>query len=248
MPLWPYAVVAAACPTRTAASSAAAGNARRRWRSAHQAAAASASPPQKSTYPQVVTSVLPLAHRAAAASRPAPAASARGPGSPADSPAQAAITAIPASTKVCRYGLPFGVANRCQARWVGAHWRESTTAAVSPAHASRVRTGTARWKGSAATSSSVPVPTKTAGEEKEYVAGNSRAKRSAQDTGRNSLTQPGYACPELRKRGARTGAASAIPSTVVPAARPITASPARAPSRASTTRTSSTSAAPRVAM
>ncbi len=111
-----------------------------------------------------------------------------------------------------------------------------------------MRTGAARWKGSAATSSSVPVPTNTAGEEKEYVPGSSRAKKSAQDTGRNSLAHPGYACPELRNSGTRTGAASAIPSRVVPAARTITAARARTPSRVSTTRTSSTSAAPSVAM
>ncbi len=193
--------------------------------------------------------MLPLAATAAAASTAAPPASARGPGSPAvASPVHAAITATPASTNVCRYGLPFGVANTCQARCVGVHWKESRTAAVSPAHPRRVAGGTARWNGRAATSSSVPVPTKSAGEEKEYVAGRTRANTSGQDTGANCRVHPGHACFELRKRGTSTGAETAMPSRVVPAPRTSTRSRSRTPWRVSTTRNRSTSAAPSVAM
>lgn len=141
-----------------------------------------------------------------------------------------------------------GVANTCQARCVGVHWKETSTAAVSPAHHRRVRTGTAAWKGRAATSSSVPVPTNSAGEEKEYVAGRIRANTSGQDTGWNCRVHPGYACFELRKRGTSTGADTAMPSRVVAAPRASTRTRARTPSRVNTTRTRRTSAAPSVAM
>lgn len=95
---------------------------------------------------------------------PTPPASARRPGTPWPTDSHAAITSTPLSTKVCRYGLPFGSAKACHARWVGPHCMDTSTATASTPHPTRTRTATARWNGSAKASTSTAELTYIAGE------------------------------------------------------------------------------------
>ncbi len=209
-----------------------------------------ATPATASGYVQEVIRGLVTAPRATTATRPAPPSSARRSGQPYESDTQAAITRTPASTNVCRYGLPFGVAKTCHTRCVGPHCNDTATTAASSVHARRSRLGAARFRSSVAASSSAPVPRKTAGVKKLYVAGSARANTSVQPAGSNSRFQPGYAWADPRKTTASTGAARPVPRRVVRAARSSTRSRSRTGAAASavSSRSSRTSPAPSVAM
>lgn len=183
---------AAACPAWAPISSTAASAANLRPRpTSTRAQTAATRPTAKSGYVHPVTRSLKPAPAASSTRTATPPSSARRPGQPYETETQAAITTSPASTNVCRYGLPLGVAKACHSRCVGSHCNDSATPATSPAHAHRSRPGTDRWKASAQASSRVPVPRKSAGVKKLYVAGSSRASTSGQAAGANARSQPG---------------------------------------------------------